>query len=519
MVKHTIDHYISSLLYYNECVVVPGFGAFLTRYYSAEINSATHMFRPPSKRVAFNARIQENDGLLAQHIAQTEQVSYQKALESIEISVRSWKKLLRAGKKVNLTGIGRLFMSDKGKLQFNPAYDINYDINSYGLNIFRANAMDRDLEIKRSVNKAIEKHQGKKGKTSESQKSEPVVRDINYRRWVSILGPVAALLVVGAYLYTNPASLERAQQQVSGIFLNDSAFKIENYQSSSEQIAESESAIGFSDGERLNGEFGPEDDVLSEEQVEEAKEETDLTMADEDEALADADPKQQDEGKELNEVLSDTDKGKALELEEQLNPNSTDNALGLSNESSSPKTKNKKQKSILKEMVEDDFIIPDKPLYKVKKRPEGYQEDEAQNNLADKYDYGYTYAADLNPTGTSGTSLDPKIEEKAESRPDAHKAVEPEETKAPLKEKSNFTAQEKDLGEGNYQVVVGAFSNKRNAERYTNQLKANGWLSYTYHEGSLYRVAIGKLESRADAERLLQQVKLQVNAQAWVNLQ
>ena len=222
MVKHTIDHYISNLLYFNECVVVPGFGAFLTRYFSAEVNSATHMFRPPSKRVAFNARIQENDGLLAKHISKTEGVSYEKAMESIEISVRSWKKVLRAGRKVNLTGIGRLYMSDTGKLQFNPAHDINYDIQSYGLNIFRANAMEREQEIKRSVNKAIEKHQGKKVKAKVEPKVDAKVRQLNFRRWAAVLGPVAAAMLVGAYLYVTPGSFNTVKEQVSGIFINHS---------------------------------------------------------------------------------------------------------------------------------------------------------------------------------------------------------------------------------------------------------------------------------------------------------
>ena len=72
-------------------MVVPGFGAFLTRSYAAEINPATHMLRPPSKRVVFNARIQDNDGLLAQHIARLEGKSYRSATDGIEIAARGWK--------------------------------------------------------------------------------------------------------------------------------------------------------------------------------------------------------------------------------------------------------------------------------------------------------------------------------------------------------------------------------------------------------------------------------------------
>ncbi len=518
MVKHTIDHYISNLLYYNECVVVPGFGAFLTRYYPAEINSATHMFRPPSKRVAFNARIQENDGLLAKYIAKTEQVSYEKAVESIDISMRSWKKLLRAGKKVNLTGIGRLYMSDTGKLQFNPAHDINYDINSYGLNIFRANAMDRDLEIKRSVNKAIEKHQVKKDKVANGSKTEPVVREFNMRRWVSVLGPVAAILALGAYVYVNPGVVNTAQQQVSGIFLSDSSFKFEETYSPN-NIADSESSIGFSEGERLNGEYGPEDDVLSE--VETETDNSSEEIAEEPvKEIVEEKPVVANKPSGLKKALekNDTDYREANALKENLNPKSSDNAVS---DNQVAKVAMPKQHNPVKgdDLMEDNYFLPEKPLYHVKKRPDHMEEEPLEQTSNDTYG-GYSYATDLNPAGSIGTAYESSEEKpKEELEPKTTvgtsapaepivKTTKPEQKPAPVSNNIGKT----------YQVIVGAFSNQGNAEKYAKQLQANGWVSYTYFEGNLHRVAIGKLDNREQADRLLKQVKLQVNARAWVNL-
>lgn len=547
MVKHTIDHYISNLLYYNECVVVPGFGAFITRYYPAEINSATHMFRPPSKRVTFNARIHENDGLLAKHIAQTDEVSYEKALESIDISTRSWKKLLRAGKKVNLNGIGRLYMSDKGKLQFNPAHDINYDINSYGLNIFRANAMDRDLEIKRSVNKAIEKHQVKKGKKLEPQKPETVVRDINYRRWVGILGPVAAMLVVGVYLYTNPASVNTVQQQVSGIFLNDSSFRIEE-KSDLANLTDGESSIGFSDGPRLNGDFGPEDDVINESTAEVALEEekeieaaapieTEIASTESSgDLLASAEETPIEKpliespsiGTKFRPASREEKAEEALALQENLNPNSSDNAV--SNDLGTKALKSNKGpsvKNLAEELDEDNYYLPEKPLYHVKKRPDGenYQED---NSYSEDYGSGYTNTSGIeSPAKFENTSMaapekeiaKPKTEELTESKTVASPIKSSPSTTTSTKVDNAATLNKPVLESGVYQVVVGAFSSQANASRYAQQLQANGWVAYSYLSGNLYRVAVGKLDNRSQAERLLTQIKQQVNAQAWVNLQ
>jgi len=57
--------YIKDLLYRYECVIIPGFGAFLTQYQSATINSANNSIFPPGKQVSFNRQLQTNDGLLA----------------------------------------------------------------------------------------------------------------------------------------------------------------------------------------------------------------------------------------------------------------------------------------------------------------------------------------------------------------------------------------------------------------------------------------------------------------------
>jgi nucleoid DNA-binding protein len=218
-VRTTIDQHISDLLYSHECVVVPGFGAFLTRYYPAEINTATNMLRPPSKRVAFNQRINENDGLLAKQVAKVEGVSYEEALESILISVRSWQRILSSGKKINLYGVGRLFYDDQGLMQVSPALDINYNIHSYGLNIFRATAMEREQQIKRSVNRAIENNSktttAKRSSTNKNPKPSTA-----WVKWAAILGPVVALVLYG---YFNPEKVESAAGYVTNVFSSNSS--------------------------------------------------------------------------------------------------------------------------------------------------------------------------------------------------------------------------------------------------------------------------------------------------------
>lgn len=211
---NTIDKHISALLFHHDIVVVPDFGAFITRHYPAEINTATHMLRPPSKRVAFNGRIKDNDGVLARYISQVEGMEYSKAMESIAISVRSWQRILRSGKKVNLEGVGKLFLDDSSNVQFNPGLDVNYNVHSYGLSIFRSQAVKRDIEVNQNIKKAIEKQQRGGESSKQSIKKEKPRRRSSWSNWAAVIGPVAALALAGYLFFDN---IESQLKNVAGL--------------------------------------------------------------------------------------------------------------------------------------------------------------------------------------------------------------------------------------------------------------------------------------------------------------
>ena len=67
--KHSIVHYISELLYYHDCVVIPEFGGFITTHKSSILDSNALKIYPPSKQISFNKKLQSNDGLLIQKIS------------------------------------------------------------------------------------------------------------------------------------------------------------------------------------------------------------------------------------------------------------------------------------------------------------------------------------------------------------------------------------------------------------------------------------------------------------------
>lgn len=140
-----ITRHIADLLYYNECVIVPGLGGFIKAYSPARILHTTHEFFPPRGSVAFNAGLAGNDGLLANHLSNTESISYPEALSLIRQWVDSCHESLKQGKRLSLEGIGELFLNSSDKLEFIPSRQANFNADSYGLPVFYASPVESEL--------------------------------------------------------------------------------------------------------------------------------------------------------------------------------------------------------------------------------------------------------------------------------------------------------------------------------------------------------------------------------------
>ena len=140
-----IEQYISQLLFRYQCVTVPGFGAFLTEFQSAQLDENSHSFYPPKKMVSFNPFIKNNDGLLANHLAQAEKISYEIAVNSIQNEVSHWKtKILEFG-NISLKNIGDFSLNSENNIVFVPIDQINYLTASFGLSSFVSPAVKREV--------------------------------------------------------------------------------------------------------------------------------------------------------------------------------------------------------------------------------------------------------------------------------------------------------------------------------------------------------------------------------------
>lgn len=132
-----IERHISSLLYDHECVIVPGFGGFVTNYAPAHYNEISQVFNPPSYRITFNQQLKNNDGLLINFIREQENCSYDQAKEQVAQWVEHSHQTLKQGIKLHLSQIGILSLNKEGKYHFYPDEDINYLKDAFGLSAFR----------------------------------------------------------------------------------------------------------------------------------------------------------------------------------------------------------------------------------------------------------------------------------------------------------------------------------------------------------------------------------------------
>ena len=140
-----IEGYISTLLYNHNCVVVPGFGAFLAHTTSSQIDSPSNRISPPLKSISFNAQLNTNDGVLVSHIAQEKKLDYDSLLGEIENVGHGWNTRLNNGEQIELFGIGKLWLNNAGKIQFQPENKINYLTSSFGMDSLSAISIQREV--------------------------------------------------------------------------------------------------------------------------------------------------------------------------------------------------------------------------------------------------------------------------------------------------------------------------------------------------------------------------------------
>ncbi len=127
-----ITPYIKELLFENNSLVVPGFGALTLKYSPSTIEHVQGLLNPPTKSINFDENLVVNDGKLIAIIQQKHQVTTEEAKQQVARFVSIMKDQLDRREMVNIAGVGRLYKDFENKVQFIPD-STNFNKEAFGL--------------------------------------------------------------------------------------------------------------------------------------------------------------------------------------------------------------------------------------------------------------------------------------------------------------------------------------------------------------------------------------------------
>lgn len=154
----TMTNYITDLLYRYDCVIIPGFGGFVTNRIGAKVNNFTHTFYPPTKQITFNSHLKHNDGLLANYVASVENISFEKASDTISSYVNKWQNQIQSS-SIEIENLGSLVINQDNNIVFEPKNTTNYLTESFGLSTVETPAVKRFKEQVKPLVPIVKKEQ------------------------------------------------------------------------------------------------------------------------------------------------------------------------------------------------------------------------------------------------------------------------------------------------------------------------------------------------------------------------
>lgn len=128
--------HIEILLLENDCVVVPGFGGFITYYMPASWDNKESLFSPPVRSIGFNPQLRMNDGVLVQSYMETYNTDFSDATKILEQKVNNLISELHREGKVDLVNIGEISLSVHGAYIFSSYEEKTISPSFYGLDSF-----------------------------------------------------------------------------------------------------------------------------------------------------------------------------------------------------------------------------------------------------------------------------------------------------------------------------------------------------------------------------------------------
>lgn len=187
---------VPELLYRYNCVIIPGFGGFVATSVPSHLQEDRGAMHPPSKRIAFNQNLRENDGLLGYALSQKLNVSYDEAMALLESEIALLGEHLEKYRNFEFKHTGTFYLNQEDSLLFVPYLNQNFLLDSYGFAPVKVRPILKETTWQ-TPKKQIHK-------IDSPQRSKPVskVSGNNVKRiaWIPAIAASITLLAAAAFV-------------------------------------------------------------------------------------------------------------------------------------------------------------------------------------------------------------------------------------------------------------------------------------------------------------------------------
>lgn len=202
-----LSSHIEYLLLRHDCVVVPGFGAFLVHESPARYDDETGVFLPPSRSLGFNPAVTHNDGLLIESVARKERLGLDVALQNVQCEVSAFRHQLSEARELPIGSLGMMSIgSEPDALLFEPSADSPVSLRYSGLMPISVQPLEE--ERVESVMTGDEKME-----EEVAESSRPAIFTLPLR----IAASIVSLLVICGILYSTTNLVENSGRNFASL--------------------------------------------------------------------------------------------------------------------------------------------------------------------------------------------------------------------------------------------------------------------------------------------------------------
>ena len=232
----TLAQHIEMLLLEHDCVIIPGFGGFISNRREAQYEERGGILMPPSRTIGFNQQLQINDGLLAQSYMSAYDASYPAAQLQMEKDIEAMSQELELNGFYDLGDIGRLTKGMGLGISFDASAPSILTPSLYGLDDFNMQPV-KEIVKKREIEARMqaasigisEENNEDAEKNDDNRKKKGIVIKLSPRMMEVGISVAAAVLLffITSYMSTRDSANE-TDTVIAATYPTPSAHAINN---------------------------------------------------------------------------------------------------------------------------------------------------------------------------------------------------------------------------------------------------------------------------------------------------